>query len=145
MKATVKLMLGLLFSAVSVGAIAQDSPSYKDGPVVAVSYIKTKPGKFDDYMAWLDGQYKGLMNAQKQAGLILDFRVFSAQPRTPNDPDIILTVTYPNFAALDKSNEADAVSAKVVGTAAVQSKQYADRGTMREVLGGELIREMVLK
>ena len=145
MKATVKLMLGLLFSTVSVGAIAQDSPSYKDGPVVAVSYINTKPGKFDDYMAWLDGQYKGLMNAQKQAGLILDFHVFSSQPRTPNDPDIILTVTYPNFAALDKSNEADAVSAKVIGAAAVQSKQYADRGTMREVLGGQLIREMVLK
>lgn len=145
MKATAKLMLGVLFSAVSAGAIAQDSPSYKDGPVVAVSYIKTKPGKFDDYMAWLDGQYKALMTANKQAGLILDFHVYSAQPRTPNDPDVILTVTYSNFAALDKSNEADAVSAKVVGSAAVQSKQYADRGTMRDILGGELIREMILK
>jgi len=145
MKTAAKLMMGLLFSAVSVGAIAQDSPSYKDGPVIALSYIKTRPGKFDDYMAFLDSQFKALMNANKQAGLIFDYHVYQAQPRTPNEPDVILAVTYANFAALDKSTEADAVSAKVLGSLSTQAKQTADRGVMRDIIGGELVRELVLK
>jgi hypothetical protein len=145
MKNTAKLIAGVLLAAFTLGAVAQDSPHYKDGPVTYVSYIKTKSGKFDDYVAFLDTQYKALMTANKKAGLILDFKVFSASPRRPGEPDVILSVTYPNMAALDRSDEADAVSNKVIGNSAVQSKQFADRDAMREVLGGELIREMILK
>ena len=34
--------------------------SYTEGPVVTVSYIRTEPGRFDDYMAYLAGNYKHL-------------------------------------------------------------------------------------
>jgi hypothetical protein len=57
----------------------------------------------------------------------------------------ILAVTVPNMAALDKTDEGDAVAAKVMGTDDTQNKAAIDRESLREVLGGELIRELVLK
>jgi hypothetical protein len=132
----------LLFAAVA--AEAQEK-AYKDGPVVGLSYIKTKGGKFDDYMKFLSTNYKPLMEAYKKAGLILGYNVFSANPRSPSDPDIILSVTYPNMAALDRTDEFDAIDAKVLGSLSTQNKAAADRGEIRQVLGGDLVREMILK
>jgi hypothetical protein len=40
--------------------------------VTELAYIKVKPGKFDDYMKYLDTTYKSLMEANKKAGLISD-------------------------------------------------------------------------
>lgn len=127
------------------GVQAQESKPYKDGPVVGVSYIKIKPGHFNDYMNFLATTYKSLMEANKKAGLILGYNVFSAQARSPRDPDLILTITYPNMAALDRTEEAEAVSAKVIGSMAVQTKASVDREAWREVLGGDLFRELILK
>ena len=42
-------------------------------------------------------------------------------------------------------DEGDAVAAKVMGNNAAQNKSTIDRGAMREVLGGEIIRELILK
>ena len=138
-------ILGLIFCIVTSGAVAQDSKYYKDGPVTYVSYIKIKPGKFDDYMAYLGTSYKALMEENKKAGLILSYNVYSATPKNPNEADLILTTTYANMAALDKSDEADAVAKKVMGDPALRNKKTADRGAMRDLLGSELIRELVLK
>lgn len=49
------------------------------------------------------------------------------------------------MAALDRGDEGDPVAAKVVGPTPVQNKAFVDRGAMRDVLGGESIRELVLK
>ncbi len=145
MKNTAALAIGLILSVMMGTAGAQNSPSYKDGPVTQLSYIKIKSGHFDDYMAFLDTTYKGLMEADKKAGLVIDYKVYFAQARTPHEPDLVLAVTYKNMAALDKSDEGDTVAAKVLGPVTAQNKAAMDRDAMREVLGGELIREMILK
>lgn len=146
MKKVTASLLALTFGLLlAVNANAQDSKYYKNGPVTMLSYIKTKPGKFDEYMAFVDGNYKTLMEANKKAGLILSYNVYFANPRSPQEPDLILSVTYPNFAALDKDDEMDAVAAKVVGSTDVQSKGAADRESLRDVLGSEIIRELTLK
>lgn len=139
MKTIAAIVLGL---AVSTSAVAQEKRIYKEGAVTSVSFIRTKPGHFDDYMKFLLGPYKNVMEAQKKAGLILDHRIYAATPKNPHEPDVILTVTYANMAALDRSDEADAVSAKVAGSFEAQDKAYADREAIREVLGSELIREL---
>jgi hypothetical protein len=140
---------GLVGAAVlalaAAGSPAQEPRPYKEGPVTALSYIKIKPGHFDEYMAWLAGPYRQLMEANKKAGLITGYAIYSVQARTPSEPDLVLSVVYPNMAALDRSEESDAVAAKLMGSNAAQSKAYAERGAMREVLGGELMRELVLK
>ena len=144
MKAVVTLLcLAMAFAMTS--ASAADTKPFTDGPVTEVSYVKTKPGKFLAYMQYLDTTYKQIMEANKKAGLITDYAVYAATPRTPQDPDVILTVVYANMAALDKSDEGDAVAEKIAGSMETQSKAAADRESLREVLGGELIRQMILK
>ena len=139
------IVLTLTLSAWLATANAQDVKSYKEGSVVQISYIKIKPGKFEAYMKFLDTTYKAVMDANKKAGLILSYGVYSAQARNPREPDLILTVTYANMAALDKSDEGDAVAAKIVGSMDVRNKAAIDREALREVLGGELIRELILQ
>jgi len=139
------LIVGVALWGFAGIAFAQSTKVYKEGPVVELSYIKIKPGRFDDYMKFLDTTYKSLMEANKKAGLITSYAVYSTSARTPQEPDLILSITYPNMAALDKSEEAEAIAAKVVGSDDVQNKATIDRGAMREVLGSQLMRELVLK
>ena len=145
MKKVTTVLIGLVTITFCATLAAQEPKPYKEGPVTEVAYIKTKPGKFDDYMKWLDGPYKTLMEANKKAGLITGYAVYGTMARTPQDPDVILTTTYANMAALDKIEEGDAVAAKVMGSNDTQNKAFAERGVMREVLGSQLMRELVLK
>ena len=138
-------LLALALTCVTPLIQAQEAKPYKEGQVVEVSYIRTKPGRFDDYMQWLATSYRPLMEANKKAGLIVGYRIFAAQPRHPNEPDLILTITVPNMAALDRIEESEAIATKVMGSMATQNKATAERGSLREVLGSELIRELVLK
>jgi hypothetical protein len=55
-----------------------------------LTYIKVKPGKFEDYMKYLSTTCKSIMEAENE-GLIGGYGVYSAEPRTPQEPDLILT------------------------------------------------------
>lgn len=144
MKNHAVVVVGLVLACSVTGAMADDRP-YTDGPVSNLSYIKVKPGKFNDYMRYLGSNYKAIMDANMKAGLVLNYGVYSAQARGPRDADIILRVTYKNMAAFDRSDEFEALQAKVVGSIAVRSQGAIDREAMRELLGSELVREMILK
>jgi hypothetical protein len=139
-------LAGLLaFAAMSGTATAADRP-YTEGTVTVVSSIRTMPGMYDDYLAWLAGPYKQAMEAQKAAGVIVGYSVYAAYPRGPNDPDLYLTTTYKNMAALDDMTaKLDPIYEKLQGSLAEQNKAYAERSKMRTVLGDEMIRELKLK
>ena len=142
-----KLLKAMLMVMVlsMLGRAAFAAESYTEGHVVGVSYIKIKPGMASAYMKFLDTDYKRLMEAQKKAGLIIDYAVYSTDARTPQEPNLILMTTYANMAAFDRSEEMDAVMKKVIGDEASASKATQDRGAMRETLGTQLIRQLVLK
>ena len=145
MKIIKMLLAALTLFGLIASATAQDTKAYKEGPITQLSYIKIKPGKFDAYMKFLAGDYKKLMEAYIKAGLVTRYGVYSARAKTPHEADIILTVTSPNFAALDKVDELDAIAAKLIGPADAQAKASADRGAMRDILGSEIVQEMILK
>jgi hypothetical protein len=135
----------LSMSAIS-SALADDSKSYTEGTVVEVTSIRTKPGMFDAYMKWLDTTGKQLREDEKKAGLIVDYAVYEAVPRSPHDPDIYLVITYKNMAALDGlSDRVEPLQRKIWATRDAGAKAAADRESMREVLGTELIRRLELK
>ena len=145
MKMALSLVAGLVMWSSMELAGAQDQKAYKEGQVTEMAYIKVKPGKFNEYMTWLAGPYKQLMEANKKAGLIVGYAVYSATARSPNDPDLILTTTYANMPALDRIEEGEALAAKVMGSMAAQDKAFGERGSMRDLVGSELVRELVLK
>jgi hypothetical protein len=49
------------------------------------------------------------------------------------------------MAALDRNRDFDRIGAQVAGTFSEQNKAFADRGSIRDVIGSELVREMLLK
>ena len=126
-------------------AKAQVGKTYEEGQVTAVSYLKIEYGRFDDYVTWLTSIWKPTMEAEKKAGLIVDYKVFLARPKSLNEPNVILMITYKNMAGLDKAAEEEAVTEKVIGSAEVQNRARVERSEYRKVLGSELIRELILK
>lgn len=145
MKRIAMLLASLMLFAVFGSAFAQETKPYREGPVREVNFIRVKPGQFNNYLKYLDGPYKTAMEAARKAGLITGYSVYEARPRSPQDANLILTVTYPNMAALDRTDEADAIRAKVMGSLDAQDKATMDRESMRELIGSQLIRELVLK
>jgi hypothetical protein len=129
----------------TTAARAQDERAYADGPVTELNYLLIEYGRFEDYIDWLNSTWKPTMEATKQAGLIIDYKVFRATPRSPDQPNIIFMITYQNMAALDKGVELEAVAKRVIGSTEVQNKARVLRNEYRKNLGSELIRELILK
>jgi hypothetical protein len=132
-------------SAIS-SALADDSKSYTEGTVTTVTSIRTKPGMFDAYMKWLDTTGKQLREDEKKTGVILEYSVYSVMPRSPHDPDLYLTVTYKNMAALDGLDDREEpLTKKIWATRDASAKAAVDRESLREILGTQLIRRLDLK
>ncbi len=123
-----------------------DERAYTEGPVTEVDYIGVEYGHFEEYIDWLNSTWKPTMEATKKAGLIIDYKVFRLTPKSPDQPNIILTITYKNAAAaLDKGVELEAVARKVICSTECQNKSRVVRNGYRKVLGTELVRELILK
>jgi hypothetical protein len=146
MNKTFVLSMCLAASLLSLGARAQDERQYTEGPVTEVDYLQVEYGHFEEYIDWLNSIWKPTMEATKKAGLIIDYKVFSTTPKSPDQPNIILWITFKNAAAaLDKGVELEAVAKKVIGSTEVQNKARVARSEYRKVLGTEYIRELFLK
>jgi len=127
-------------------AEAQDERAYSEGPVTVVANIEVEYGHFEEYIDWLNSTWKPTMEAMKKAGLIIDYKVFSATPKSPDLPNIYLWITFKNAAAaLDKGVELEAVAKKVICSTECQNEARVARSEYRKVLGTELIRELILK
>jgi len=131
-------------------ALAQNDRQYTDGPVTEVNYLQVEYGHFPEYIAWLNSTWKPTMEAMKKAGLIIDYKVFQASPKSPDQPNIFLYLTFKNMAAYggnigDKGIEGEYVARKVIGSTEFQNKKRVERSEYRKVLGIELIREIILK
>lgn len=129
----------------SADASAGDERQYTDGPVTLVDYIHVEYGHFEEYIEWLRSIFKPTMEATKEAGIIIDYKIFKAMPRSPDEPNIVRMITYKNMAALDKGVEEEDVAKNVIGTTDFQNKARVGRNDYRKVLGSELIREVILK
>jgi hypothetical protein len=143
---TIVLSTCFAASSLSLSARAQDVRQYTDGPVTEVDYIQVEYGHFEEYIDWLNSTWKPTMEAMKKAGLIIDYKVFRLTPKSPDQPNIILWITFNNAAAaLDKGAELEDVAKKVIGSTEVQNNARVSRNEYRKVLGTEYIRELILK
>lgn len=144
-----KRILLAVVLALGLGASvqAQEALPYTEGSVVEVTAVNVMDGEFDNYMQYLQSQYKPVMEAQKKAGIIVDYSVYQNQTGTDEDADLYLVVVYPNMAALDGLRDrVDPISTKVSGQTVKQSNEaFAARSKMRDLKGTELLRELKLK
>jgi hypothetical protein len=145
MTKTIILSVCLAAAALSLGARAEDERQYTEGPVTFVQEIAVEYGHFEEYIDWLNSTWKPTMEATKKAGIIIDYKVFSATPQSPDHPSIILWITYKNMAALDRGVEEEEIAKKVIGSTEVQNKARVGRNEYRKVLRREYVRELILK
>ena len=144
-KSTLLLLAAILTISTSVTR-AQEDHAYTQGPVTIVSFVRTEPGMFEEYVRYLSNTYKKLMETQKKQGVVTDYAVYQTLPRGPQDADLILTVTYKNMAALDGLQErTDPLIKETFGSLPKASSASADRDKMRKQLGSQLVRQLILK
>ena len=62
MKKSVLLLLAVSLAISTSVTRAQEEHAYTQGAVVVVSFVRTEPGMFEDYMRYLDNTYKRLMD-----------------------------------------------------------------------------------
>src|SRR6185437_5836180 len=98
MTKTIVLSMCLAISALSLNARAQDKRGYSYGPVTEVDYIHVEYGHFEEYMAWVTSTWVPTMKAAKNAGLIIGYKVFQAEPKLPDQPNVYLEITFKNMA-----------------------------------------------
>jgi len=146
MKKSVLLLLAVSLAISTSVTRAQEEHAYTQGPVVVVSFVRTEPGMFEDYMRYLDNTYKRLMDGYKKQGIIVDYAIYQSLPRDPHDADVILTVTYKNMAALDDlQSRTDPALKQVFGSLPKAASASADREKLRKQLGSQLVRQLILK
>lgn len=130
----------------SMAVAAQERP-YSEGPVLVVTSVDVMDGQFETYMTYLRDTYKPIMEAQKKAGIILDYAVYDTSARRPDDPDLYLVVTYPNMASFDGLDDrTEPVASKITKQDRAQAAAASvKRGSMRKIMGSEMIRMLTLK
>lgn len=140
----------LVGSCLALPALAQEH--YTEGPVWTMTYIRTRPGKTDDYMKYLRGSFAATTSEQKKQGLILDSKIFVNTPRDANDWDIAIATLYPSFGKALDFDQADDDKRKAIaekqfktGDLSKQQEITSPRLGMRDVVGSRVIREVTLK
>jgi hypothetical protein len=120
--------------------------TYDNGPVWTVGYVETKPGMFDEYMAYLNGPYRTLQEAARKRGDILDYHVLAVDSPREHEPDVILLIEFKNMAVFDRSlDELDKDTATVFGSVPKGAQAAVQREQIRVLRGGVTARELLLK
>ena len=144
-KSTLLLLAAILTVSTSVTR-AQEDHAYTQGPVTIVSFVRTEPGMFEEYLRYLSNTYKKLIETQKKQGIVTDYAIYQTLPRGPQDADLILTVTYKNMAAFDELQaRADPVVKQLFGSLSKAASASAERGKMRKDVGSQMVRQLNLK
>ena len=136
------LLLSLSLPAQSV---AQGLP-YTEGSVWSIGFVKTVPGMTNDYYRNLADNWMKMNEAAKKEGLVLSYKVLYGPAANTEDWDIMLMIEYKNMAAMDgMAEKMEALSGKLLGSQDTRRVGAVKRNEIREILGGKLVREIILK
>ena len=140
------LAAGLTLGASGAAQAQTAERVYDNGPVWVISYIETKTGMFDDYMAYLSTKWREVNEADKKAGVVLDYKVLAVDSPRDHEADVILMIQFKNMAVFDRPlAEMEATSAKAFGSVVKSNQAFASRESMRTNRGGLTTREVVFK
>src|SRR5262249_1013484 len=67
---------------------------YAEGNVYAMTFIRTRAGRTNDYLKNLAAVYRKVMEDAKSQGLILSYKVFLAPAANRTDWDVLTMIEY---------------------------------------------------
>jgi hypothetical protein len=137
--------LAALLLVLAPAVFAQEH--YTEGPVWRVSLIRVKPTQMDAYLTSLQQSSKPILEAQKQNGTIMDYKLFLKETKNnPEDWDVCLAVEYKNHAAMDGlAAKGEILRDKILGGKQPAQQLAEKRAEIREVISSELLQEIMLK
>ena len=146
MKKALSLILFAIALLTANSASAQ-SPNYNPGPVWRVTYYSIKPGQGDAFWKDIRENFKPIYEEFKKAGLITDYKFYTNPVLDhPNDWDVALAISYPNWAAMDELDAKGAtIAAKHYGSRDAMIEAGKKRAEIRDALASHLAREVTLK
>jgi hypothetical protein len=141
--------LTIIFSIMTVIPSQAQSSServWKQGSVWVVSYVETKPGHFNDYISDLSNVWKKYMDAQKEDGLVLSYKMLNISFPRDGKPDLMLLVEYKDWAAFDRGVDYfDQLTAKLQGSMEKARQANINREDLRVLRGSKVAQEIMFK
>ncbi|MEJ2603242.1 MAG: hypothetical protein P8172_08085 [Gammaproteobacteria bacterium] len=116
-------------------ATAQDhSRNWDNGHVVQVTNVHIKPGMFNAYINDLNSLWRKSLEIQKKDGHVIGYGMYANPNAREGEPDLILTVTYKNWAAFDLGIEYfEKVSEQLKGSMEAMREASIDREDLRSI------------
>lgn len=133
-----------MFTLMNTGAQAQDHErNWEPGHVVAVTHVHIKPGMTNAYMNDLAGLWRPYNERLKKDGDVVDYAVYSNASAREGEPDLVLTVTYKNWATFDRRPEYfEQISRELAGSLDEMRGRAIDREDLREIGSTFTLQEM---
>ena len=147
MKIVHALKMSAAAALLAFGAAASaQSSSYVPGTVWTFTNVAIEPGQFENYMDFLDKEYKKSNEFGIKNGFILSYHVFSVNNKRNGEPDLILAIESKDYLttaqqlAIQKKFEAFmAADTRKMETAS------GERKAMRKQAGSMELQELMLK
>ena len=144
-----RLVATLTFFALagSLSAHAQDhSRNWENGHVVQVSEIHIKDGMFNAYINDLNAGWRKFLEAQKEDGDVIRYGMYAAANPRDGEADLILTVTYKNWAAFDRGVEYfEELGERIFGSTDNMRTENINRGELRTLGSSYTLQEIKFK
>lgn len=150
-----KLTLLTILFCCSLGFVqqAQAQENYTEGPVWSISYYRTKPGKFEEYMKFLRANFAKIVAKQKTAGILVDAKVLlNPTVSGPDDWDVAIAYLYSDYSRLNFNQATDDQVQKIAAEVSGESnedkrneKNDATRFPLRDFIRNRILREVMLK
>lgn len=150
MKSFNLFFLSVFFFFLAANVIAQEN--FTVNSVRVVSFYRTNPGQFDNYIKYLRANFLPQQEEAKKQGLVVDYYILFNQPTDKDDWDVAVGYVYKNFGdALDYNQGDEDKMRKISENHFKTSDQEkvremtAKRFEMRTYLGTKTFSEVKLK
>lgn len=143
-----QLFAVLVLTGLAAGsAYAQDHErGWELGPIVQVSEVHIKDGMFNAYINDLNNVWRKFVEKQMEDGDVLRYGIYSNPNSREGEPDLILTVTFKNWATFDRGVEYfEAIGEEVLGGMEEMREANIDRGALRTIGDTYVLQEVKFK
>jgi hypothetical protein len=128
------------------GSVHAEDSSYTLGTVWELSYIKTEPGQFENYVDWLSKAWVKEQEFGRKEGYLVSYHVLNVNHTRANEPDLILAVEYKDYMpTADRLAAQRKFEAYVASSARKMDEESGGRKVMRTLEGSIEAQELKLK
>lgn len=136
----------LAFFASTVVFAQDHTRNWENGYVVGVSEIHVKDGMMNAYVNDLNAGWRKFLEAQKADGDVISYGMYMVADPREGEPNLILTVTYKNWATFDRGAEYfEKLGEKIFGSDDNMRQEGIKRGELRTFGSSYTLQEIKFK